>query len=171
MFTVRYNYINRLNDNYVREGKGNLTEGSLSHMLVNVVKEYGMVSEDVYTGINYNSKTHDHQELNNFINAIAAVSVDSKKQSPEYFKIINSVLDIYLGNVPTDFIYKGAKYTPKTFFKSLGINLNDYVELTSFSDHPYYRQFPLNIPDNWDHGTYYNIPLDARYRCCYELCS
>lgn len=160
MYTVRYNYINRIKDNYLKAGKGNLTEGSLSHMLFRVVTEYGMVPEETYNGINYNSKTHDHGELNKFINAIAAVPVELKNQSPEYENLLNSLLDVYLGKVPENFSYKRENYTPKSFFAGLGINLNDYVEITSFSHHPYYSQFVLDIPDNWDSGTYYNLPLD-----------
>jgi len=160
MFTVRFNYINRINDNYLKQGRGNLTEGSLSHMLLNVVNEYGMVPEDIYNGINYNSKTHNHKELNSFINAIAAIPIASKMKSPEYEKLLNSLLDIYLGPIPEKFNYKGKIYIPKTFFQSLNINLDDYEEFTSFTDHPYYSRYVLDIPDNWDSGSYNNIPLE-----------
>lgn len=160
MHTVRYNYINRINDNFTKAGKGNLGEGSLSHMLIRVVKEHGMVPDEVYDGINYNSKTHNHTELNSFVNAIASAPVALKNKSPEYEKLVNSLLDIYLGTVPSNFIYKGRNFTPVTFFNSLGINLDDYVEITSFSHHPYYSKFALEIPDNWDSGNYYNLPLD-----------
>ncbi len=160
MYTVRFNYVNRLKDNYMKAGKGNLTEGSLSHMMFNVVSEYGMVPEEVYNGINYNSKTHDHGELNEFVNAMAPVAIESKNISPEYEKLINCLLDIYLGKVPESFRYKGENYTPKSFFTSLGINLNDYIEITSFTHAPYYSYFVLDIPDNWDSGKYLNLPLD-----------
>lgn len=160
MHTVRYNYINRIDNNYLREGKGNLTEGSLSHMLINVVKVHGIVPESVYSGINYNSKSHNHTELNSFVNAVANVAVAQKQRSPEYEKLLNSLLDIYLGVVPKEFDYKGKKYTPVTFFESLGINLDDYVEITSFTHKPFYSQFVLDIPDNWDAGRFYNVPLD-----------
>ena len=160
MHSVRYNYINRINDNFVKAGKGNLGEGSLSHMLIKVVKEYGMVPDEVYDGINYNSKTHNHSELNGFVNAIASAPVALKNKSPEYEKLVNSLLDIYLGRVPSDFVYKGKNFTPVTFFSSLKINLDDYVEITSFSHHPYYSKFALEIPDNWDYGNFYNLPLD-----------
>ena len=96
MHTVRYNYINRINDNYLRGGKGNLTEGSLSHMLLNIVKSHGMMPESVYSGINYNSESHNHTELNSFVNAVANVAVAQKQRSPEYEKLLNSLLDIYL---------------------------------------------------------------------------
>lgn len=160
MHTVRYNYINRINDNFTKAGKGNLGEGSLSHMLIKIVKEHGMVPDEVYDGINYNSKTHNHTELNSFVNAIASTPVALKNKSPEYEKLVNSLLDIYLGTVPTDFVHKGKNFTPVTFFSSLKINLDDYVEITSFSHHSYYSKFALEIPDNWDSGNYYNLPLD-----------
>ncbi|MEN6618375.1 MAG: C1 family peptidase [Rikenellaceae bacterium] len=159
MHTVRYNYINRINDNFLKAGKGNLGEGSLSHMLMNVVKKYGIVPEEVYDGINYDSETHNHEELNRFVNAIATVPVTLKQKSTEYEKLIKSLLDIYLGPVPANFVYKGINYTPLTFFENMGLNLNDYVELTSFSHHPWYSKFVLEIPDNWDFGSYYNLPL------------
>ncbi len=160
MHTVRYNYINRLQDNYLKRGAGNLGEGSLAHMALNVIKTYGMVPESIYNGINYNSITHNHDELNRYINAVADVSVKIKQRSPEYYKLIESILDIYLGPKPEKFTYKGKDYSPISFFNSLGLNLDDYVEITSFSHHPWYSCFVLEIPDNWDGGKFYNLPLD-----------
>lgn len=160
MHTVRYNYINRLQDNYLRRGEGNLGEGSLAHMAINVIKAYGMVPESIYTGINYNSITHNHDELNRYINAVADVSVKIRQRSPEYYKLIESILDIYLGPKPEKFTYKGRDYSPISFFNSLGLNLDDYVEITSFSHHPWHTCFVLEIPDNWDGGKFYNLPLD-----------
>lgn len=160
MHTVRYNYINRLQDNYLRRGNGNLEEGSLAHMMFNVVKKHGIVPEVVYNGINYNSANHNHTELNSFVNAIGNTPVKLRQRSPEYFKLVESLLDIYLGTVPEKFNYNGKEYTPTSFFSSLGINLDDYVEITSFSHHPWYSNFVLEIQDNWDGGKFYNLPLD-----------
>ena len=160
MHTVRYNYIKRIQDNYLREGNGNLGEGSLAHMMFNIAKKYGMLPESVYNGINYNSATHNHTELNMFVNAIASVPVKLKKRSPEYDKLINSLLDIYLGPLPEKFKYNGKDYDPISFFKTLNINLDDYIEITSFSHHPWYSNFVLEIEDNWDGGKFYNLPLD-----------
>lgn len=160
MFTVRMNYINRVNDNFIKQGKGNLGEGSLSNMVVSVVNQYGMVPLEVYQGINYDSKTHDHTELNASIQAISAVPVTLKNKSAEFNKVLNSILDTYLGEAPEKFNYKGKEYTPITFFKSLGINTNDYIFLTSFTHHPFYSNFALEIPDNWLSARYHNLPLD-----------
>ncbi len=160
MFTVRHNYINRVNDNFIKQGKGNLGEGSLSNMVINVINQHGMVPLEVYQGINYDSKTHDHTELNASIQAIAAVPVALKQRSAEFDIVLNSILDTYLGQAPEKFNYKGKEYTPITFFKSLGINTNDYVFLTSFTHHPFYSNFALEIPDNWISARYLNLPLD-----------
>ncbi len=160
MHTVRYNYINRVKDNFLKGGKGNLQEGSLSNMVFDVVNEHGMVPEEVYDGINYDSPTHNHALLNEYVNVIAQVPVKHKAQTPEFDKLLNSLLDIYLGKVPEKFNFKGEEYTPESFYKSLGLNTNDYIFLTSFTHHPYYKEFILEIPDNWNGGRYYNVPLD-----------
>lgn len=160
MHTVRYNYINRVKDNYLKRGKGNLQEGSLSNMMFDVVNEYGIVPEEVYSGINYNSPTHNHALLNEYVNVISQVPVKNKEVTVEFDKLLNSLLDIYLGVAPQKFTYKGREYTPKSFYQSLELNTNDYIFLTSFTHHPYYKEFLLEIPDNWNGGLYYNLPLD-----------
>lgn len=160
MHTVRYNYINRVRDNFLKNGKGNLQEGSLSNMLFDVVNEHGMVPEEIYDGINYDSPTHNHALLNEYVNVIAQVPVKHKAVTPEFDNLLNSLLDIYLGKVPEKFNYKGKEYTPESFYKSLGLNTNNYVFLTSFTHHPYYKEFILEIPDNWNGGRYFNLPLD-----------
>lgn len=160
MFIVRYNYLNKLTDNYLRQGTGNLTEGSLSHDWMTVFSDQGIVPEEIYAGLNYGSKLHDHDELNSFINAVAAVPVEKKQESNEYHKIVNAILDTYLGPLPTSFTYKGKTWTPKSFADELGINPADYVEITSFTHFPFYTKGQLEIPDNWDHSTFYNVPID-----------
>ncbi|MDD2293929.1 MAG: C1 family peptidase [Bacteroidales bacterium] len=160
MFIVRNNYNKRLNDNYLRQGNGNIGPGSIAHMAINVVKENGIVPDEVYTGINYDSPTHNHTELGMYLKAIADVSVKLKYRSPEYYEIMNDLFDTYLGVAPTEFEYKGVKYTPVSFKESLGLNLDDYIEITSFSHRPFYQQVPLEIPDNWDHQLLYNVPLE-----------
>lgn len=160
MYIVRYNYIDRLKDNYLRRGKGNTGPGSLAHDWMRVFAEDGIVPDEVYTGLNYGSPTHNHGELQAFINAVAAVPVEERKETPQYYQVVNGVLDTYLGKVPETFTYKGASYTPKSFTASLGINPNDYVEITSFTHFPFYTQDVVEVPDNWSMGRFYNVPLD-----------
>jgi len=118
------------------------------------------VPDEVYPGLNYGSPTHNHGELQAFINAVAAVPVQRKNESDQYQVIVNSILDTYLGKVPETFTYKGVSYTPKSFANSLGINTSDYVEITSFNHFPFYTRGILEIPDNWTMERLYNVPLD-----------
>lgn len=160
MFIVRKNYIDKLKDNYLRQGKGNLGEGSLSHDWMRVFTESGIVPDEVYNGLNYGSPTHNHGELQNFINAVAAVPVQRKKESDQYHQIVDAILDTYLGKIPEEFTYKGVRYAPKSFAESLGINPADYIEITSFTHIPFYSQGLLEVPDNWSMERFYNVPLD-----------
>lgn len=160
MFIVRDNYTDKLSDNYLRQGKGNLGPGSVGHDWMDEFKNYGIVPDEVYNGLNYGSPTHNHGELNALINAVAAVPVQRKNESEQYHKIVDAILDTYLGKIPENFTYKGVSYTPKSFAASLGINPGDYVEITSFTHFPFYTQGLLEIPDNWRMERYYNIPLD-----------
>ena len=161
MFVVRNNYNDRIFDNYLRRGRGNIGPGSISHMATKAIAKYGIVPESVYDGINYDSKTHNHGELSAYLRGIAEVSVERKNLSPEYQKLIKSLFDIYLGEVPETFQYNGKTYTPQSFAKMLGLDdMSNYIEITSFSHHPFYQRVPLEIPDNWDHELLWNVPLD-----------
>ena len=177
MFIVRQKLLNQLNDNYLRRGRGNIGQGSLSHTFLNAYNQVGIVPEEVYSGINYASPRHNHGEMMAMLEAVAGVAVKAKKRSPQYDKIVNNVLDTYLGPVPETFTYRGKTYTPKSFAASLGIDPSDYVELTSFTHHPYYEAFELEVPDNWEHARQYNLPLgelmeviDGALRGGYSVC-
>ena len=160
MFIVRENYTDKLKDNFLRQGKGNLGQGSVGHDFMYEFKANGIVPDEIYNGLNYGSPNHNHSELNTFINAVAAVPVQRKNESEQYHKIVDAILDTYLGKIPENFIYRGVNYTPKSFALSLGINPGDYVEITSFTHFPFYTQGLLEIPDNWRMERYYNITLD-----------
>lgn len=160
MFIVRQKYMNQLQDNYLRHGNGNIGQGSLSHTFMNAYRQVGIVPEEVYTGINYNSERHNHSEMVRYMHALADVAVKTKARSPEYDKLIENLFDTYLGKLPEKFTYQGKEYTPKSFAESLGLNMDDYIELTSFTHHPYYVKFDVEVPDNWEHSLMYNLPLD-----------
>ena len=160
MYIVRYNYVDRLKDNFIQKGKGNLGQGSVGHDWLFEFIKNGIVPDEVYTGLNYSLPYHNHSELNTFVNAIATVPIKRNRESDQYFTIVDDVLDTYLGKVPQTFTYKGVGYTPKSFTASLGINPADYIEITSFTLFPFYTQGFVPIPDNWRKMNYYNVPLD-----------
>lgn len=160
MFIVRNNYLDRMKDNYLRQGKGNLGPGSLSHDFMRIFSTRGIVPDEIYPGLNYGSPIHNHGELQAFINAVAAVPVQRKRESDQYNMIVNSVLDTYLGKAPEYFTYRGTTYTPESFAASLGINPGDYVQVTSFTHWPFYTKGVLEVPDNWSMEKFYNVTLD-----------
>ena len=161
MFVVRGNYMDRIFDNYLRRGKGNLGQGSIAHMATQAIEKYGIVPESIYDGIEYDSERHNHGELSAYLNGIVEVSLKQRRLSPEYNKLINSLFDIYLGKVPENFTYQGKSYTPKSFASMLGFDdMSDYVEITSYTHHPFYQAISIEIPDNWDHGLQYNVPIN-----------
>ena len=160
MFIVRQKYLNQMADNLLRHGKGNVTQGSITASWITAFNQVGIVPEEAYTGINYDSPVHNHSELAGYVEAISAEAVKQKKNSKQYQELANSLFDIYMGKVPETFTYKGKKYTPKSFAESLDIDTDDYIPLTSFTHKPYYKPFEVEIPDNWEHSQMYNLPLD-----------
>ncbi len=160
MYIVRNNYVDRLRDNFIQNGNGNLGQGSVSHDWMYEFIKNGIVPDEVYTGLNYSSVKHNHSELNAFIKAVATVPLKFGKESDQYFTIVDAILDTYLGKEPQTFTYKGVGYTPKSFTASLGIHPSDYVEITSFTLFPFYTQGLVPIPDNWRKMNYYNVPLN-----------
>ena len=160
MFIVRQKYLNQMADNLLRHGKGNVTQGSITASWITAFNQVGIVPEEAYTGINYDSPVHNHSELAGYVEAISAEAVKQKKNSKQYQELANSLFDIYMGKVPETFTYKGKEYTPTSFAESLGIDTDDYIPLTSFTHKPYYKPFEVEIPDNWEHSQMYNLPLD-----------
>ena len=160
MFIVRQKYMNQMEDNYLRRGKGNIGEGSLAHTFKNAYKQVGIVPEEAYSGLIDGNKEHNHGALSRYFKALVDANIASKKRTPQFDALINNLFDIYLGKVPEKFTYKGKEYTPQSFTESLGLNMDDYVELTSFTHKPYYETFSPEVPDNWENQPMYNLPLD-----------
>ena len=162
MFVVHHSYSDKA-DKYVRmNGTSNFGGGGSFYDVVYALKNYGIVPEIVMTGLNYGEEKHKHGELDALTAAYVKVTVSNpnKKLSTAWKYGFDGILDAYLGQTPKEFSVDGKKYTPLTYEKSLGLNLNDYVSLTSFTHHPYYAPFAIEIPDNWRNSESYNLPLD-----------
>ncbi|MGM9870374.1 MAG: aminopeptidase C [Muribaculaceae bacterium] len=162
MFSVRHCYDEKAR-RYVRNyGSVNFTPGGQIHDVAYVIEKYGAVPEEVYAGLNYGEKKHDHSELQAGLEAyLAAVAKKpGKKLTTAWTKAVDAILDSYLGALPEEFTYKGKTYTPQSFAKSIGLNIPDYVSLSSFTHHPFYEEFALEIPDNWLNKTVINVPME-----------
>lgn len=162
MFTVRHCYADKA-DRYVRTyGKINFAAGGSALDVPYVWKKYGVVPEEVYNGLNYGEDKHVHGELDAVLSAYvqAIVRNPNRRISTAWRQGLEGVLDAYLGVLPETFTYKGKTYTPKSFAQSLGISPDDYIGLTSFTHHPFYEPFILEVSDNWLWGEYQNLPLN-----------
>ena len=162
MFVVSKAYADKA-EKYVRlDGKLNFAQGSSCEDVFHIWKDYGIVPQEVMEGLNYGEKLNRHSELCNgmkgFLDAI--VKNPNKKLSTAWKRALQGILDAYLGPCPEQFEYNGRTYTPKSYAKSLGINPDDYISITSFTHHPFYSQFVLEVEDNWRWDYSYNVPLE-----------
>ena len=148
---------------YVRfHGKINFSGGGGFSDVIMVSEDYGIVPEEIYDGKVIGEENHIHGEMDAILRAYidAVIKNKNKKLTPVWFEGFSGTLDVYLGEYPGKFTYNGVEYTPKSFAEMLGLNLDDYVELTSYTHHPFYEEFVLEIPDNWMYAPVYNLPLD-----------
>jgi bleomycin hydrolase len=162
MFIVRHIYPQKAL-NYVQlHGNSTFGPGSLSGDLMRTLAEHGAVPESVYDGKFIGQSRHNHQEMDAVLTAMldAIIANKGKRLSPAWREALEGVLDAYIGPIPESFEYQGKTYTPSSFLLSLGIEPTDYVELTSFTHHPFDSTFALEIPDNWAHNQYRNVSLE-----------
>ena len=144
-------------------GNLNFSAGGAFHDVTEVINKYGIVPESVYTGLNYGEEKHVHGEMDDMLNKQVTSVIENKnrKLSDSWIDVVNSTLNLYLGEIPEKFTYEGKEYSPKSFAKDyVGLNMDDYVEIGSFTHHPFYSKFIIEIPDNWMWGSIYNVPLD-----------
>ena len=167
MYIVRHAYMQKA-INYVRmHGHFNFGAGGAFHDIPLVIRQFGIVPEEVYQGKAYGSPTHDHSEMDEILSSIVKVVVKNpqEKLTTSWKKAFGATLDAYLGEAPKEFQYQGKSYTPQSFAKELGLNMEDYVIITSFTHQPFYSSFVLEIPDNWALASAYNLPLDEMMQC------
>lgn len=166
MFIVRKAYESKA-EKYIRmDGKINFSEGGAFHDIPYVIDKYGIVPLEVYEGLNYGSSRHNHSELfavlDGAVQGLLGHMKNSRTKSltPAWKAAFNGILDAYLGEDITEFELNGKKYTPKSYAKAIGLNMDEYVSLTSFTNHEMNKECMLQIPDNWAWGKSYNVSLD-----------
>lgn len=160
MFVVRNVYKEKAKNYLENKGETNFSQGSLSHDLITAIENYGIVPESVYTGKREGERSYNHNELEHSLRNLLTTLVTKNALSQQWMSLYSTILDTYMGKAPEQFTYKGETYTPKSFTKSIGLNMNDYISITSFSHHQFYETFILDLPDNFAKGYYYNVPLD-----------
>ena len=162
MFVVHHTMVDRA-VNYVRyHGDASFSPGGSFYDIMYCMKNYGLVPQTAMPGIMYGDSLPVHNELDAVAGAyVRAIGKGNfGKLTPVWKNGISAIYDTYLGKCPETFTYEGKEYTPKSFAESLGINPDDYVSLTSYTHHPFYTQFAIEIQDNWRNALSYNLPID-----------
>jgi len=163
MFVVYHAYSDKA-VKYVRlHGSLNFGAGGAFHDVTNMIKKYGIVPEEVYAGLNYGEEKHVHGELDRILldQAKGVVENPNKKLTTAWHEAMDGTLETYLGKLPEKFNYQGKEFTPKTFASDfVSLNMDDYVEITSYTHHPFYSKFIIEVPDNWSWDEVYNVPMN-----------
>jgi bleomycin hydrolase len=160
MYIVRHTYEKKAQMYARMHGSSTFAGGGEYGDLLNGCREVGLVPDIAYPGLNYGETKHNHIEMDASLKGFMDAVIKSPKLTTAWFGGVNGILDAYLGKIPDSFNYEGKTYTPVSFMKELGINPDDYVLITSFSHHAFYKPFVLEIPDNWAAGFFHNLPLD-----------
>lgn len=161
-FIIRQAYLEKA-EQYVRwHGEKNFGSGGAAHDVIGLIQKYGIVPEEVYNGLVIGEEFFVHGEMDEVLTSYvdAVIKNKNRKLTPVWLKGYEGLLDAYMGPYPENFTYKGKKYTPKSFAEELGLNLDQYIEVGSFTHHPFYQKFTIEIPDNWMLGQIYNVKLD-----------
>ena len=169
MFIVHNTYLDRAEKAVRTHGDVSFAQGGSFYDVIYGMEAFGLVPEaEMRPGVMYGMELSNHNELSAVSDAVVAAIAKGKLRSLQvspdgemlWKKSIEAIHDIYLGERPEKFTYNGVEYTPKSFYDSLGLNASDYVSLTSFTHHPFYTSFALEIPDNWRWAQSYNLPID-----------
>ena len=169
-FVVHHCYLDKA-EKYIRmDGRINFAEGGASEDVPYVWKTYGMVPNEVYTGMTYGDKKFDTSELTDALTGYVGVINKNhrKKLTPAWKDGLNGLLDGFMGKMPETFTYEGKTYTPQSYAASLPINMDDYISICSFTHHPFYQPFILEVADNWLWSSYQNVPIEELTEIVYN---
>ena len=148
---------------YVRlHGSLNFAVGGAAHDVTHAIEKYGIVPREVYKGLNYGTEMPEFGEIDEVLKAYVDAVIKNKngKLTPAWQDGLNAILDAYFGERPETFTYEGKEYTPHTFAESLPVKMSDYIMFSSYTHHPFYSSFIIEVPDNWLWGEVYNVPLN-----------
>ena len=163
MYFARYSYINKVSAYLKSKGAIYFTPGRQFHDVMEVIKNKGVVLEDYYHGDPRGTGYYDHSILDTLVSRYtkSLLKLGKTGATNQDWKVYNNIFNTYLGEDINSFNYGGTSYIPQTFnTKVLGINPDDYIEITSYTHHPFYESFVLEDKYNWMGKNYYNVPLD-----------
>jgi len=168
MFVANKNYMDRATMTVRMHGDVSFSQGGSAYDVYYVLKNYGICPEDAMPlpGTMYGDSLANFNEffdvMTPYVEKIA--KSDSKKLTPAWKNGLQGIIDAYLGKCPENFNYEEKNYTPKTFAESLGLDWNDYVSITSYTHHPFWTEFAVEVQDNWRWPMSWNVPMDDMMR-------
>ena len=170
MFVVGKSYRDRA-VKYVRlDGHLNFAAGSSFGDVLHVINDYGIVPQEAMPGFHYGTDKPEHNELDaalkGYVDAIK--SNPNRKLSTAWLNGFDGIVEAYFGEYPETFTYEGVEYTPASFAEHIGFNYDDYVNITSFTHHPFYEPFIIEVCDNWRWDSAYNLPMDEMMEVMYN---
>lgn len=163
MWIVRHTYLDKAIKYARTHASSSFSPGGNTHDVMTILRGHGAVPQEAYEGLRYSKDSvHRHGELDAVLGSYmaAVVKAPNKTLSPVWQDGLNGILDAYLGKCPEKFTYRGKEYTPQSFAAAMGLNADDFVSFTSFTHHPFYTWFAVEIPDNWAWETSANVPVD-----------
>ena len=164
MFVVRNAYIDKAKKYMRMNGQINFAQGGSFADVLEMTKAYGAMPEEAYAGLNYGESKHSHYEmadaLKAYLDAVLARGTKNNKLSTAWLPGFIGILDAYLGKVPEKFTYNGKQYTPQEFAQAMGLEPENFEVFTSYTHHPFYSRFILEIPDNWIWSECINVPIN-----------
>lgn len=162
LYTVYWEYVEKALRFVQKRGKSYFAEGSEANAVRRIWKKYGVIPQEYYTGLQKGQKYHDHSKMFNEMNEyLQSVKKNNSWNEDEVISNIKSTLNFYLGTPPSEITVDGKKMTPMQYFTGLNLNLDDYYDVISLMEKPYYQKMVYDVPDNWWlDGEYYNVPLD-----------
>ncbi len=165
MFVTNKNYMDRAIMSVRLHGDMQFSQGGSAYDVQYVLQNYGICPEEAMAlpGTQYGDTLNNFAEfflvMTPYVEALA--KSNSKKLTPAWKKGLQGVIDAYLGTVPEKFVYEGKTYTPQSFAQSLGLNWDDYYSFTSYTHHPFWTEFPVEVQDNWRQGMSWNVPMEC----------
>lgn len=163
-FVANKDYMDRAIQVVRYHGDMQFSQGGSAYDVYYVLKNYGICPEDAmpFPGSLYGDSLNNFNEFFSLLEPyVEGIATNKASKISNQWKVgFQGILDAYLGKCPENFTYEGKNYTPKSFASSLGLNMNDYVTITSYTHHPFYSQFVVEVQDNWRNPASYNLPMD-----------
>lgn len=163
MFVVSHTMMDRATYLIRQYGEGaSYAPGGNAYDVIYCMSHYGLVPQEAMPGIAYGDTLPNHNEVDAITKGFLSGLTNGKlkKLSPVWKNAFQAIWDTYLGKCPEKFTYQGKEYTPMSFVESLGLKEDNYISITSYTHHPFYTKFALEVPDNWRMDQAYNVPIE-----------